>query len=410
MLNKFGKQPTWKFTHLSAMGLLLVCSLILTLSGCRGSTKEEASVDAASEGEKPDLSNGAIDNDAGFKVSLETTDKYTYTLHEGTGGITDNFTAPCSVASTTTASDMTCIVEAKELDLYYHGVALRLNVPQNMCEYVSIARPYHYNFIPGFGPQVVVDNRLGTTAKTIQGVAAAAGELRVGTTLRESIFCDFNYGDENNSSYVKGGPNCCAGKYDVYVSDSSNVVAAPTKIDWGGSLSNCLKGPALQKDWLGQSDGSGYPKTYIENVLSTGFNKAYDVTSPLSQGLPSNAYVANFFRAAEHPNAGGVPSSMRGFSVAAAGTVPAYTVPATNPYHEYVCYDRAAKIKARIRVLVRDWNAVQQFDMGVAGNPDATGVESTFPGDDANDFDDWLDFGDVLAPTATSYPREIGDK
>lgn len=385
----------------SIFSLFLIYSTVflsLILFSCRGAqnTSSEAPPPAAPAVEGNDSQ--APDNGAGFNVRLKSTTNYTYILHKGTGANTDDFSEACSLitADGLPASDITCIAETRELDLFFNGIGFRYNVPQNLCEYVSVKRPYFYNFQPSVGPTTVIDNRAGTTNKTYNAITALAGELKVGSVTKTSIYCDSDYSAESNPSYVQpsGGPNCCSGKYDLFTSSTDNIVSAPTLTSWGGKAANCLMGPAMQVDDHQTVATSGYPIPKIYDVLTAGLSEAYDVISPISQNLNTNVYAANYFNPADHISTG------TGYPVAYAATG---TAVATNPYHEFSCLNRFKEVKARIRILVREWNMISEFDIGAAGDPDSTGNEPNFGAPPINDYQDFKDIGDVLN---VSYPKD----
>lgn len=370
--------------------IVLIC--LLNLMSCRGVSKTDSSTTpdpTPSTGDAPNT--GVVDNSAGFQISVPTNSNYTYKIHKGNGSITDDFSSSCLIDSTSVDKDITCIVEAKELDLFYYGANLTLNVPQNMCEYVKIQRPYYYNFIPGTGPTVVIDNRLGSADVTVASITAPAGLLKVGTETKTNIFCNYNYGSTDNPDYVENGPNCCAGKFDLYVVQSNGSVTPVLNQSWGGAHSKCLSGPAMQNDAFGKFFSNGYPRTLISSVLASGLNSTYSVSSPLSLGLSSNIFAANYFNSADHTNSGGVPAC----------TTALGSAPATNPYHLFECYDRASGLLARIRVMIRDWNLSSEYSLGASGDPDSGN----------NAYSDLLDLGNVSAASgdSTSIPKEVRD-
>ena len=278
---------------------LLICQLSVLLS-CRGGS-DSASTDPAVTPPASPVTN-IVENSSGFNVKLKPLTDYTYILHKGTGSGLDNFSSPCVVSDPdgTAASDITCIAEAKELDLFYNGISFVYNIPQNTCEYLSVLTPYFYNFQPGQGPAIVIDNRLSSSDTTISGTTALAGQIKVGSAVKSSIYCDYDYSNSYNPAYPLplGGPNCCTGKYDGFTVDSTGLVSSSPQ-SWGGSYSSCLKGPAMQSGMHLISSG-GYPVETIKNVLASGLNSGYSVTSPVSMNLNSNVYAANYFNPAEH--------------------------------------------------------------------------------------------------------------
>lgn len=214
---------------------IVILFSFMQLFSCRGTTVDSSSETTTTE-ETEDDAPKAVDNVNGFYVEVETTSKYDYVLHKGTGAITDDFSSSCKISSTDSTKDITCVVEAKEFDLYFNGATLRVNVPQNLCEYFTIQRPHYYNFIPGVGPTVVIDNRVGLTPHTIGGITANPGEIKVGPATKDSIYCDFDYSTEANPNYRDGAKNCCSGKYTVYNIMEDDSIPPPSEYSWGGEI------------------------------------------------------------------------------------------------------------------------------------------------------------------------------
>lgn len=72
--------------------LILLISALSILS-CRGGTSSSASSGASSSDDTTGGgSTGVVDNTVGFKITVGPTSDYTYTIHEGDGSITDDFT------------------------------------------------------------------------------------------------------------------------------------------------------------------------------------------------------------------------------------------------------------------------------------------------------------------------------
>lgn len=334
---------------------------------------------------------GVVDDGAGFYVKVIPNEQYTYTIHKGTGALSgdptpDDFTSECKVTSSSVTKDISCIIEAQELDLWYHGVSLHYNVPKDMCSYLGWSKPYYYNLTPSMGPVDIVINK-ATSTITVNGSVVGSngnggfGDTTGGVSGDDKPYCATNYSDTKNPVAPRDGkgPNCCQGSYLLTVIPTAGD---PTQTfgDWGGNAAKCLLGPAVD-----DGDGQGYPLSRITYVEGIGLNTKYDVVAPMSK-LISNANIANFFDETEHGN--DVPLAFRitnGF-------------PATQPYYEFVCYDRSREVQARIRVMLREWNLASEFAKGVNGDPDlGTGLtEPGYPDHDQNDRYDWLDFGNNL--------------
>ena len=352
------------YVSLCSKTIKFVFTLIVTsalLFSCRG--KEETSSeggnggsgDASKDTEKP----GAIDTTA-FSVTYQADTKYTYYAHKGTGAASEDWTAACAVTPADTVRDITCVVEASELDLFFFGVGLRVNVPPSMCSFLVQRRPYFYRYLPGFGNATGVDNTAGSIVNS--GVAAGANTLT----------CQYDYKAIN-------GPNCCEGTYTKIVYSNTNVGTATANQSWGGKAANCIAGPAAD---LSPKAENGYPLGVIEFIEGVGFNNGYFLTPPISKKYFTNIAVANYFLPADHTL-----------------TRPLMTTTSTGfqssqLYHEFDCLNRARETIATIKVMVREWNSVEEFAKMAAGNADLVGVEPGY-GTPINDYVDVKDLGEA---------------
>lgn len=342
----------------------LIISFLLNL-GCRGKEELDGSSDglggngnAADDAAKP----GAISSTS-FSVTYQDDKKYTYFAHKGDGSSTDDWNQKCEVLPTATGADkdIKCVIEAHELDLYFFGIGIRVNVPPSMCSFLVQRRPYFYKYLPGTGNATAVDNTNGTA--TNSGVAAGANTLS----------CQYDYS-------ASKGPNCCEGTYTKIVYSSTNVATSTPNQSWGGKAANCLAGPAID---LSPKAENGYPLGVLSFVEGVGFNEGYFVIAPITKNLLTNISAANYFKASEHTS--GVPMPMRSTTTG---------FPATIAYHEFDCLDRAREKLASIKVMVREWNTVAELALKAAGDPDATGTEPVY-GSPNNDYEDMRDLGEA---------------
>ncbi len=349
--------PAWTRTIKVVFTLLLTSAL---LASCRG--KEEiaseggggTSGDASKDTEKP----GAIDTTS-FSVTYQADTKYTYYAHKGTGSAGEDWNAQCQVMPTDLVKDITCVVEANELDLFFFGVGLRINLPPAMCSFLVQRRPYFYRYLPGYGNATGVDNTAGTIVNS--GVAPGANTLT----------CAYDYKAIN-------GPNCCEGTYTKIVYSNTNVGTATANQSWGGKAANCLAGPAAD---LSPKAENGYPLGVLSFIEGVGFNNGYFLLPPFGKNYSTNLSIANYFLAADH-----------------AATRPLMTTTSTGfqssqLYHEFDCLNRAREIIATIKVMVREWNSVEEFAKMAAGNADLVGVEPGY-GTPVNDYVDAKDLGE----------------
>ena len=353
--------------------VLMIAILSGFLQIYTGCTQDAVGLDDLASSDAPTN----VDNAAGFSVGAKYNVAYPYVTHKGTGDATDNWNESCSVQSTDAVKNITCIIEAKELDLYFNGVEIEFNVPQNMCEYFGYLPPYYYNFEPGAGPSRVVMNSDDAIQEGL-----TTGQISVsGIGVVPEIYCPYDYSNKANPASPNGaGPNCCTGSYS-YVVYNTEGAASTTSVDWGGKVSSCLKGPAMD---LMPIASSGYPRTLYTRTAEEGTTNSYVVKAPISFSTAGNFYAANYFVPADHPLSGGIP---RAFAEIVG------VAPETNPYHTFVCLDRTEEVQASITLMVRDWNLTSEYNLGAAGDPDT----ALF-----NDRDDFKDLGDA-------YPEELFD-
>jgi hypothetical protein len=287
-----------------------------------------------------------------------------------------NFSSSCTIPSgSAVGTDMVCVAEVEELDLYFNTFNLQYQVPSNMCTYLSIRPYWFYDYQPGTGPTIASHEILANG--TINDVINTVGGIPK---------CAFDHG-------LEGGGNCCTGTYShvitTYTSNSSSTV---TQIGqgWGGKLGNCAAGPGTNLSGFTAQGVTNLPLPRIDYVAGTGVNASLAITGPNSltrNGHPvySNVWTSNFYKPLQH--AGGKPIGLQ--------VQPA--VPAGNPVatpsdtYDFVCLNGAQEVQQRIRLFIREWNEHSQLRQG--GDPDTTGTEPGFPTLPINDRSDWLDFG-----------------
>lgn len=281
---------------------------------------------------------------------------------------TKNFSAPCRVPLGVSgkAADLFCVLELEELDLYFNTISLQIHVPTTACSYLRFKS---YDFLSesaGKGPETVVTEIL------------ADGSIRdVENSLNGRSVCPHDH-------TATGGSNCCTGTYDhkviAYASDGSYRQITSAQ-NWGGKISSCISGPGNTYDRRKDNDGFQIPELW--KTAGFGINTTYNI-GPIQQGgghgrLLSNLFAANFYNPSDH---GGKPLALR----KAGNYQPQDT-------YQWDCLDGAGSIKARIRLMIRDWNSNSiQED----GNPDETGQDGDFPGADVNDHEDWKDIGNTF--------------
>jgi len=220
-------------------------------------------------------------------------------------------------------------------------------------------------------------------------------EVLFGSPAEEEsdLRCLFDYSKE--AAGVAGGKNCCYGSYTlIKIVDGETKVTFP---GWGGQVSNCFDGPAIDHD--GRKIVNGLPTIEVTFVPDDGLKDTFEVTGPdqLPPGQQRQVYAANFFKLADH-----------------GGDVPGPFKLARNFYSSvflensgsflYECIDQADEVIARIRVMAQEWNTKSELLDFLAGDdtadPNVGGTEApptktdSLPSNDSGEFNDAPDWKD----------------
>ncbi len=317
---------------------------------------------------------GTVNDDLGFNLRYITDSKYTYDIHKDSA-----FGAACTAA---TGEDITCILDAEELDLHFNGVTLQYNVPSSLCSYVVFAPYAFWNFAAGTGP---TDVQIDTDKNGTVGLDTDNNGV-INTPSSSVANCQSGAFDFDHSTLVPPGPNCCVGYYtlvnrtwDATLNTGAGgyTVATTPNTPWGGSAAACLYGPGVDTQ---KKDSQNFPMADIYFVEGSGINKSYAIEAPIKKVSGSNIYAANYFEAGDHTG---------GFYAGYNSLMPDYSV---------YCLDRAHETVAAIHLQIREWNSSAAFAARVT-TPTAhslTGTEpAPFGAKNINDFADWKDFADA---------------
>lgn len=433
-----------------------------------------------------------------FNVKNESSALLNYNLHKTGSG---NQTTSCEVKNTTglsneifrgnqAANDITCFFDAEELSLQHGGMSFSLNSSPNTCDYVGYSPFSYYNKIPGDSTSqyLEIDCTSDTTNNTHvvtaagsmgQSLVANNGTLGCGDIASKNIadgdrikfqlaedaeLCRFNYEDSD------GGENCDIGTVSVdtlSVTFTTDENSPPgilkyelknRKIDCGGKVEACIKGPITQ---ITKS------ATRVTEIYNTELNKVFKKTHELPSLIegevdePTLGY-ANFRRNLASTQIDYISSTDVNYTSAFSNSmigksfnpnlIEAYSankkldgtklitplihdqfsypenkykaVPLasdpfmglsgrTNPFYTFYCFDTAFDVKARIRMVVRDWDRVspgaQYSDYlsdiwrGVDARQDnPTEVEISGEDDGYFVFNDVPDWDDVIPMIRTS--------
>jgi hypothetical protein len=217
-----------------------------------------------------------------------------------------------------------CFLEVEELDLYYQGAQLKLEVSEGMCEYV-LYRPYSFwQYQPGTSELTVYQlstDDPGCTDGTFDGEGGGIYRTKSGSDFTDSITsvnqaCYFDHSRKANMADIPGvePPNCDDGvvtaqqwrwqlsdSYDpdtdapVDNSDCVLVQDADAQTECGGDVYNCLEGPAKEilADQFPASSGIIF---YNEDLSAITLEEELKMSSPFEKKFRTNIYLANYMR------------------------------------------------------------------------------------------------------------------
>ncbi len=348
----------------SIFKILLIPLLVGVLNGCKSSDEDDGGSSSGS------ITPGVIDTEGGFYVKANPPASIHYYIHKD-----GDFSAPCVISSSATAHadlDISCILEVEELEGAYQtmtneGIKMVMNTPPGMCRYVTYYPYFYFGDEYGTGPTDVTAN-YNASGVFIGGTILPPGSGYFTST--GTAVCRYDYSPSN-------GRNCCLGSYALHTVNAG--VTTDSTQDWGGTPGNCAAGSGV--DTVPLDIDTQLPLPVIA-FKPNGFNDEFK-TGTLEPIMPyySSLYYANY-------STGTAPTAFR-----VGDTYEA------NPYYEWACLDDAHEILARIRVQIREWNEISEFDLGSSGDPDTTGSEPNW-GTPINDLRDWLD----VVNSGNGYP------
>lgn len=249
--------------------------------------------------------------------------------------------------------DIGCFIEAEELDLYYTKLKMSAGVGGGVCEYISFTPFAFWDYIPT------------PTSKTIdyaQGCTAPPPG---------SVFTVPNPLEECTSNYtLEGGPNCDEGSYELstYTDDTTvpgtacNPVPVVTTVQCGGRATNCLAGPVtsvIRSDQL-QAGVRGE----VFNAAA-GAKNTWTIDSPVDFLDVSNKRNSNNFslNTCSHSRTDANILANTALSTLISDS----PFGSESVFYEFKCLDAAQDTKARIRLVVRDWDRTFRINSGITG-------------------------------------------
>ncbi len=388
--------------------LILSLSLVPLLSAC--SKTETASGDL--ESTAPDNPGDGIVNDAGgFYVRVVPQPLVTASIHAF-----NDFAASCTIDTAASATDLLCMVNIREQDLYFWGLTFEINIPRAMCKYLVELPYYYYNRMGGTGP------------RSIEVTTNAAGALttcdidNVPGTIAGGAYCTFPNGDGWTDGggqphclydYSPDGPNCCTGDYTSVITTPDGTTSSSGR--YGGAFGSCLSGPATDTE-IWKVSKSGWPQRMHYSIAESGFNRTFKAKSPISVWAGGfNVYVSNFFGWTGYTTSNAAWLALTRPEAFVPGTdFGGNNIPSAHESYEYMCLDESAEVKHRIRVYVNEWDTNEKFAAyhtgsgATANSPNAAttdqdGVHCDVGGSVTGWCDDYEDWDRNM----TTYPNEV---
>ena len=421
-------------TLIKISGLFLAFLFFILNVGCSGgaSTALPDLTPGSGGGSIPGTSNGTASADD-FFISVDSTNNSIAQVHTAA-----SFATKCAASKTlTTNTDISCIIDSPEGDVYNKGVVMSFHAPQGMCNYLERSTYWYWNQPVGYGPTNIVINATVSGSTTVSYNCAVDGgaidpscasqpELVLGMTnaTAPALGCVYD-----TSNFVNG-QNCCFGNRTVVlrITDQVTGLIAPpvtTKSTWGGKFSDCIGGAGLTS-WSAKL-ANGYPVPVVSSALN-GFDEKYAIVAPIKKQIASNISVANYYDPTLHTHAGyyltGIPNtSTKPYYVEPVDDLSGTAVPSGNDAYTFSCLDAGYEIKHRIKVYIREWDTYPDYlnfissagatvvpDRGAASTVEPSGCAGIAgPCDDFHDADDFLlrdvNLGAYDTSVATGLPK-----
>ncbi len=192
----------------------------------------------------------------------------------------------------------------------------------------------------------------------------------------------------------------------VLAGSGTSGTVVSENVDWGGSFGNCAAGPGKSDKWTTVLEEYKTPTGFYKTIGSAGYIKGEFEVKPLENYRTFYSFhSANFYTPATIidwytsglPNTS-IPVALRDLVQTSSSEYTSF--PRPNPFYEFQCLSRAGEVKARIRLMIQEWNDTTQFETYIAGgtgDPDTNDAwrvpeDSPFgedPIETKNDLIDW---------------------
>ena len=258
------------------------------------------------------------------------------------------------------APPLICVLDMPEWDFAVKDFHIIYNFPEGMCEYVSVALPWHFNHPVKQGPVV--------RECSLPGEESGTG------------YCDALAGSDTSCSTRR-----C-------VEDEENVCPGKPKCCYGGEKTDGT-------EWVPEKDCFGGPGLVVTSANFQDFTKEH--ISPLPEGgVKQSLSMRNLIalNGAESINGSSVSAPYTNYLKALdkspddlqinRSNLPAFLQESSylflpRLFFEFTCKDGAGEDLHKILLMVREWNTLEEFirfhDAGGSNDadPDVEGLEGT---------------------------------
>jgi hypothetical protein len=250
--------------------------------------------------------------------------------------------------------DIGCYVEAEELDLYYTKLKMSASVGGGVCEYVSFTPFSFWQYVPAETAALTVQYSSGGCTNPIgQTTAPTAASACIGNFTNDD------------------GPNCDPGSFTVETytdgddgdTDCDAVPASVTTIQCGGKETNCLAGPITSVIKTSDLLEAGIRGEVVTSA--TGAKKTWTIDSPADFLDVTNSRNSNNFANNTCDRSRAQANTLAAGGVATLSTASPFGG-GESMFYEFKCMDAAQDIKARIRVVVRDWDRTFRINSDIS--------------------------------------------
>ncbi len=325
--------------------------------------------------------------------------------------------------------DVECFLDAEETDLYTLGAKFTIDAGPDVCEFVEY-KPYSF-FSHRPAVSDVTTPEFALISGSCEDTSVASGDIfhigyHSGLPTSDAISAtgasidawgtplDMTQNEMCNAYYARDEISCDSGeiKYRLIsiVTNEDGVDCDYTitteTLDCGGQISACVQGPA-KGHFSDDEIDNGITTTRTSS--SDGAVISYDLNAPIDQGFNTNITLANFAASNSCSNGTYEVTSNGWRTYSQQGTLSTLedvSAPqmARQPYYTAHCTDSAGEIKARIRLVIRDWDK----NFSKSNNIDQI-LETTYMdnsgtdqfGNNTNNYSDWESFRYGGAATLT---------